>query len=131
MRSVAMLQNKSIGTKNHHKPRVLRLSIAVLKTVDCNRSMSSNPIASAIFIRQSPDFSGLCRFWGLAKIRPHPKRYKTFRVPLQNYPVFPAFPHSANTPDHHPRNPAATLKTPRRIHDAKLRPAPFPAIQDQ
>ena len=26
---------------------------------------SSNPIASAIFIRQSPDYSGLCRFWGL------------------------------------------------------------------
>jgi len=25
--------------------------------------MSSNPIASAIFIRQSPDYSGLCRFW--------------------------------------------------------------------
>jgi hypothetical protein len=25
-------------------------------------------IASAIFIRQSPDFSGLCRFWGLVKL---------------------------------------------------------------
>jgi hypothetical protein len=25
-------------------------------------------IASAIFIRQSPDFSGLCRFWELVKI---------------------------------------------------------------
>jgi hypothetical protein len=24
-------------------------------------------IASAIFIRQSPDFSGLCGFWGLRK----------------------------------------------------------------
>jgi hypothetical protein len=27
-------------------------------------------IASAIFIRQSPDYSGLCRFRGLANIRP-------------------------------------------------------------
>jgi Na+/H+-dicarboxylate symporter len=34
-------------------------------------------IASAIFIRQSPDFSGLCRFWFLEKpasphFSPHP-----------------------------------------------------------
>ncbi|WP_300729093.1 hypothetical protein [Pseudomonas sp.] len=37
-----------------------------LKTVDCNRSMSSNPIASAILLhRQSPPFGGLCRFWGV------------------------------------------------------------------
>jgi hypothetical protein len=34
-----------------------------MKTVDCHRSMSSNPIACAIFLRQNPDFSGLCRFW--------------------------------------------------------------------
>jgi hypothetical protein len=33
--------------------------------------MSSNPIASAIFIRQSPDYSGLCRFWGLVKPSAH------------------------------------------------------------
>ena len=49
MRSVEVLQNKSIGTKKRLRPRIQRLSIAVLKTVDCNRSMSSNPIASAIF----------------------------------------------------------------------------------
>ena len=35
----------------------------VLKTVDCNRSMSSNPIASAILHTAEPVLDGLCRFW--------------------------------------------------------------------
>ncbi|EJN36363.1 hypothetical protein PMI37_00145, partial [Pseudomonas sp. GM80] len=34
MRYVEVLQNKSIGTKKRLSPRILRLSIAVLKTVD-------------------------------------------------------------------------------------------------
>jgi len=43
-----------------------------LKTVDCNRPMCSNLIASAIFIRQSPDYSGLCRFLVPVKKPPSP-----------------------------------------------------------
>lgn len=68
MRSVEVLKNESNGTENRCKQQPDYVDIAVLKTVDCNRSMSSNPIASAIFIRQSPDYSGLCRFWELIKI---------------------------------------------------------------
>ena len=65
MRSVEVLKSYSNGTENRYKPQPDYVDISVLKTVDCNRSMSSNPIASAIFIRQSPDYSGLCRFWRL------------------------------------------------------------------
>jgi len=70
MRSVEVLKNENNGTENRYKPQPDCVDISVLKTVDCNRSMSSNPIASAIFIRQSPDYSGLCRFWGLATFSP-------------------------------------------------------------
>jgi len=69
MRSVEVLQNKSIGTKKRLRPRIQRPPITVLKTVDCNRSISSNPIASAIFctdkalIIQGFVVSGIPEFW--------------------------------------------------------------------
>ena len=49
MRAVEVSKNKRIVTKSGYRPRFHWLCISVLKTVDCNRSMSSNPIASAIF----------------------------------------------------------------------------------
>jgi hypothetical protein len=40
-------------------------------------NIKTEDIASAIFIRQSPDFSGLCRFWGLGIGAAFQSRYKT------------------------------------------------------
>jgi hypothetical protein len=54
MRSVEVLTNESNGTENRYKPLPVYVDIAVLKTVDCNRSMSSNPIASAILNTLEP-----------------------------------------------------------------------------
>ena len=54
MRSVEVLKNESNGTENRYKQQPVYVDIAVLKTVDCNRSMSSNPIASAIFDTTKP-----------------------------------------------------------------------------
>ena len=54
MRSVEVLKNESNGTENRCKQQPDYVDIAVLKTVDCNRSMSSNPIASAIFDTTKP-----------------------------------------------------------------------------
>lgn len=48
--------------------------------------MSSNPIASAIFIRQSPDYSGLCRFWGWVK------------NPINNFTIATSLPISDTNP---------------------------------
>jgi hypothetical protein len=44
-------------------------------------------IASAIFIRQSPDFSGLCRFWGLGTNAGSRGVSEPFLEPLQNFPA--------------------------------------------
>jgi deferrochelatase/peroxidase EfeB len=40
------------------------------RTVTLQDFVTTKDIASASFIRQSPDYSGLCRFWGLAYILP-------------------------------------------------------------
>ena len=41
-----------MAPETRYSPQPAHLSITVLKTVDCNRSMSSNPIASAILLHR-------------------------------------------------------------------------------
>lgn len=67
----------------------------VLKTVDCNRSMSSNPIASAIFgtdkalIIQGFVVSGFQEF-GFSLYRPFPHLFGHFRNPTFQTALFPS-----------------------------------------